>query len=282
MSAETNAAPDSSAIAQMAIKLAETQLLAQIADDASLDGRATGLLAFNGAIVAATIAAKSLLGEFWWTPLIVVALTTWILLFKVLYPPVGLERKQLKRDQEDQERRWQERPRNEAGEYEEEEVEEEQEEQQQPASLAKTLWRTLVRAPSAPDVALPARRFYETYGGETTRQARLRLVAHLGNAFAINGYRIAYRRRWLRTATLTLVAGFGIASLLIASDLPSKLSACPKSQSRCHSLPSGRHTWTPPVGPSGKADGELVALALTIEAGHHGGLVEIAESIERS
>lgn len=281
MSTGKKADAEPSAIAEMALKLAETQMLAQIADDASLDGRATGLLAFNGAIVAATIAAKSLLGGNWWTPLIVVTLTTWMLLFKVLYPPVELERQQLQREQEEQQRRWEEQRGEGEAEYEEEEEDDDddQEEQDAPPRAIKKIWRTLVRTPTAPDVALPAREFYERYGRSPSRRARVRLVSHLGNAFAVNGYRIAYRRRWLRTATLTLVAGFGIAAFLIVVDLPSKMRTCPKSPSRCRSHPSRGHTSTPPEGRSGKAD-ELVALALTIEAGHRGALVEIAESIE--
>jgi hypothetical protein len=40
-------------IAGASIALAETQLLAQVADDASLDGQTTGLIGLNGALLAA-------------------------------------------------------------------------------------------------------------------------------------------------------------------------------------------------------------------------------------
>jgi hypothetical protein len=52
-------------VVDAALALAETQLLAQIADEASLDGRATGLVGFNGALLAAIIAAKELIGGSW-------------------------------------------------------------------------------------------------------------------------------------------------------------------------------------------------------------------------
>lgn len=66
-----------------ALALAETQLLAQAADDASLDGRATGLIGFNGALLAAAIAAKELvrLGPFWPAPIVVMVGSTLMLLW---------------------------------------------------------------------------------------------------------------------------------------------------------------------------------------------------------
>jgi hypothetical protein len=71
------------ALVDAALALVETQLLAQATEDASLDGRTTGLLGFNGALVAATIAAKELIGVFWFVPLVVLAGVTlgflWIL-----------------------------------------------------------------------------------------------------------------------------------------------------------------------------------------------------------
>jgi hypothetical protein len=56
--------------------LSQTQILAQVTDEASLDSRTVGLLAFNGALLGGTLAAKSLLGYYWWTPFIGVALST--------------------------------------------------------------------------------------------------------------------------------------------------------------------------------------------------------------
>lgn len=52
-----------------ALAHAETQLLAQIADETSLDGRLIGVLGFNGALIAADIAAQPLLRFWWWAPL---------------------------------------------------------------------------------------------------------------------------------------------------------------------------------------------------------------------
>src|SRR5271166_2537178 len=78
------AGSDRSVIADVALALAGTQILAQVADDASLDGRATGLIGFNGALLAVTIAAKGLLGTFWWAPQVVVVIST-LMLLRALY-----------------------------------------------------------------------------------------------------------------------------------------------------------------------------------------------------
>ncbi len=67
-------------IAGAAIALAETQLLAQIAEDANLDGRTTGLIGLNGALLVADFAIKGELGTLWFLPLIVVAASTMLLL----------------------------------------------------------------------------------------------------------------------------------------------------------------------------------------------------------
>ncbi|HUA75196.1 MAG TPA: hypothetical protein VL988_10610 [Solirubrobacteraceae bacterium] len=69
---------DLSAILHATLALSQTQLLAQIADETSLDGRTMGLLGFNGALLAADIAAKDVLGSWWWAPLPFVAITTTI------------------------------------------------------------------------------------------------------------------------------------------------------------------------------------------------------------
>jgi hypothetical protein len=58
------------------LAVAQTQILAQVTDEASLDGRNMGLLAFNGALLGGTLAAKTLLGTYWWTPLVAVGLAT--------------------------------------------------------------------------------------------------------------------------------------------------------------------------------------------------------------
>jgi hypothetical protein len=58
------------------LALARTQLASQIADENSLDGRTMGTLGFNGALLAADVAARGLLGAYWWTPLIAIGLAT--------------------------------------------------------------------------------------------------------------------------------------------------------------------------------------------------------------
>jgi len=74
---ETQAATvDQGQVLDAMIAFSQTQILAQVTDEASLDSRTVGLLAFNGALLGGTLAAKGLLGYYWWTPLIVVALAT--------------------------------------------------------------------------------------------------------------------------------------------------------------------------------------------------------------
>ena len=58
------------------LALARTQLASQIADENSLDGRTMGTLGFNGALLAADLVARGLLGPYWWTPLIAIGLAT--------------------------------------------------------------------------------------------------------------------------------------------------------------------------------------------------------------
>jgi hypothetical protein len=64
--------PSSSAgLLDAALSLAGTQLVGQLADETSVDGRMMGTLGFSGALLAACLAARSLLGAFWWMPLLV-------------------------------------------------------------------------------------------------------------------------------------------------------------------------------------------------------------------
>lgn len=58
------------------LALAHTQLVGQLADETSLDARTMGTLGFAGALLAADIAAKDLLGRAWWTPLVAIGLAT--------------------------------------------------------------------------------------------------------------------------------------------------------------------------------------------------------------
>jgi hypothetical protein len=58
------------------LTLAHTQLVGQLADETSLDARTMGTLGFTGALLAADVAAKDLLGVAWWTPLVAIGLAT--------------------------------------------------------------------------------------------------------------------------------------------------------------------------------------------------------------
>lgn len=71
-------------VVDAALALAETQLLAQFAEDANIDGRTTGLLGFSGALAAATVAAKEPIGSLWFAPLVVLGTVTLVFLW-ILY-----------------------------------------------------------------------------------------------------------------------------------------------------------------------------------------------------
>ena len=73
----TNAHDEASSSASLldaALLLARTQLVGQLVDETSVDGRMMGTLGFSGALLAACLAARSLLGAFWWMPLLVLGL----------------------------------------------------------------------------------------------------------------------------------------------------------------------------------------------------------------
>jgi hypothetical protein len=59
-----------------ALSLAQTQLVGQLADETSVDGRMMGTLGFSGALLAADLVARSALGEFWWMPALVLGSAT--------------------------------------------------------------------------------------------------------------------------------------------------------------------------------------------------------------
>jgi len=69
-----------------ALSLAQTQVVGQLADETSVDGRTMGTLGFSGALLAADFAAKGILGMFWWTPMIVLGVAT----FCCLGPTLGI------------------------------------------------------------------------------------------------------------------------------------------------------------------------------------------------
>lgn len=53
------------------LSLAQTQLVGQIVDETSVDGRTMGVLGFSGALLGIAVAAKGILGTFWWVPALV-------------------------------------------------------------------------------------------------------------------------------------------------------------------------------------------------------------------
>jgi hypothetical protein len=62
-------ASSSASLLEASLSLARTQLVGQLADETSVDGRTMGTLGFSGALLAADLAAKGALGAFWWMPL---------------------------------------------------------------------------------------------------------------------------------------------------------------------------------------------------------------------
>jgi hypothetical protein len=198
-------------IVDAALALAETQLLAQVADDASLDGRATGLIGFNGALLAAAIAAKELLelGPLWPSPFAVVFVATGMLLY-VLYG--GRHR----RDQRDSGTPTS-RP---AGDGDEDDHG-----RARPNRVGASL-------------GVRAGRFYETYAEGSPLVARELLLDELKIAFEKNFERITRKRRWLQRATLFLIVGFALAVLVIELDRPITMEkTCPRKI----------HTQSPPA-----------------------------------
>lgn len=65
------------------LAFSETQILAQGAEEASIDGRTMGVLAFAGALLGGTLAAQGLLGPAWWTPLVPVGGASGLCLWSV-------------------------------------------------------------------------------------------------------------------------------------------------------------------------------------------------------
>lgn len=76
--------PDQDVVLAAALDHAGTQLLAQIVDESGLDGRLIGVLGFNGALVAADVAAQAILGRWWWMPLPFIACAS-ILCFRSIF-----------------------------------------------------------------------------------------------------------------------------------------------------------------------------------------------------
>jgi hypothetical protein len=57
------------------LALAHTQIMAQLADETSVDARTMGTLGFSGALLALDVPSRSLLGPGWWVLLIGAGLT---------------------------------------------------------------------------------------------------------------------------------------------------------------------------------------------------------------
>jgi hypothetical protein len=79
-------AASSGLLLDASLSLARTQLVGQLADETSVDGRTMGTFGFCGALLAADLAARSALGAFWWTLLLVLSVAA----LCCLGPTVGL------------------------------------------------------------------------------------------------------------------------------------------------------------------------------------------------
>ncbi len=221
-------------IVDAALALVETQLLAQVAEDANIDGRTTGLLGFSGALAAATVAAKEPIGFLWFVPLIVLGAVTFVFLW-ILYGGTKFR------------------------------------------SLLATVWHP----PNRVGYGVPAWAFYEKFVGTSPLKARESLLKELAGVVGENATRIRRQQRRLQVATIVMIAGLAVAGLLIAFDRPTKMEEpCSGKSPNCqHQAPQGSKKLAP-AARSPKTSGELIRLAVGIERGHNGPLVEIAESIE--
>lgn len=89
---ETVSDPEQGGLLDAMLAFSETQILAQVADEASIDGRTIGVLAFAGALLGGTLAAQGVLGPAWWTPLVPVGVASALCLWSVRkkeFPAVG-------------------------------------------------------------------------------------------------------------------------------------------------------------------------------------------------
>ncbi len=250
-------------IVDAALALAETQLLAQVADDASLDGRATGLIGFNGALLAAVVAAKELLGDFWLAPAFVVIVATGMLLW-VLY---GGQRRRDQLGDGDPISMPAGGPSGAVGEDDDGQVS---------------------ARPNRVGVSLGVRagKFYVKYAEGSPLDARERLLDELAIAFKKNFDRITRKRRWLQRATLFLIVGLALAALLIELDRPTKMETWPKktqphqSPALCRGLRGSNRSGPAAKSRNASGTGELIEIAREIEGDVHGVLVGLAEEIE--
>lgn len=136
-------------------------------------------------------------------------------------------------------------------------------------------------------VGVRADKFYEKYAEGSPLEARERLLDDLVVSFDKNHKRITRKRRWLRTATLFLVAGLGVAGSMILLDRPTKMGVWPKkSQShqnssvRCLGLQGSNRSGPAARRYKASGGGELIEIAEEIESSKRGLLVELAEELE--
>jgi hypothetical protein len=187
-------------VVDAALALVETQLLAQAADDASVDGRATGLIGFNGALLAAGIAVKELvaLGPLWPSPFVVVVGTTFFLLWGLYGGRRGEDQQEGEGDQDER------------------------------GAQGARLHPAPQPNRAGVSVGVRADRFYEKHAERSPLDARERLLDDLVLSFDKNFLRITRKRQWLQRATLFLIVGLAVAALMILLDRPTSMKAWEK------------------------------------------------------
>jgi hypothetical protein len=240
-------------VADAALALVETQLLAQVADDASVDGRATGLIGFNGALLAAGVAVKELvaLGPLWPLPFFVVGISIFLLLWGLYGGPQSID--------------------------------------EQEGSEGGHLHPTPQPNRAGVSVGARANRFYEKRAEGSPLDARERLLDDLVHSFDKNFLRITRKRLWLQLATLFLVVGLILATVAILFDRPTNMKTWPKKPTphpaphpfvNCPGAPASNKSGRAASRRQPSDGGELIGIAAEIEGGTHGVLLRIAEEIE--
>lgn len=127
---------------------------------------------------------------------------------------------------------------------------------------------------------VPAWAFYEKFVGTSSLEARAKLLEELAGVIDENAVRIGRKQRRLQVTTIAMITGLVVAGFLIAFDRPTKMKPCLEKSLSCHHrVPPGSKK-SAPAGRSPKTDGELIRLAVEIERGQNGPLVEVARSIE--
>lgn len=78
---------DGEDLLEAALEVSQTQIVAQLAEETSIDGATMGWLALLGALLAVDVAAKGLLHKWWWTPLVGVGAATVPCLISIFAAP---------------------------------------------------------------------------------------------------------------------------------------------------------------------------------------------------